>query len=231
MTDELVTAPLPFPADTSIDIPLLIGSSSQAIEYWPGPRDLWKWSWSDYNKYVTTSLDSFGPRLTQMALQQYPPSPLSSPSLEYLTMVTDLRQTCPINSIASNLSSQLVSPIFRYLITSKPSQSITLYDVPSNNSFHYWDLIAFFGTIDQFIHKPSITDEQFKEKIREIVFNFVKDGKPDSVIPLSSKWHQSFPHQMAIISSNETLIIDHYVISDRCEFWDKQSLTKYVWIS
>jgi len=227
-----VTASLPFPLDTSIDIPILIGSTAQSVEYWPGPRDLSKWTWNNYNKYVTTSLDSFGPRLTQMALQQYPPSQSSTPSVEYLTMVSDLRQTCPVNLIASNLSSQLVSPVFRYLVESKPSKPITLYDFESNHSFHYWDLIGFFGTIEQLIVKPSESDEQFKERIREIVFNFVKDGKPNPVIGFSStEWSQSFPHEMAVIGTNQTLIINHYVISDRCELWDRQGLTKYVWIS
>jgi len=167
-----------------------------------------------------------------MALQQYPPSQSSTPSVEYLTMVSDLRQTCPVNLIASNLSSQLVSPIFRYLVESKPSKPITLYDVQSNNSFHYWDLIGFFGTIEKLIVNPSESDQQFKETIREIVFNFVKEGKPDPVIgSSSSEWRQSFPHEMAVIGTNQTLIINHYVISDRCELWERQGLTKYVWVS
>ncbi|CAG2104079.1 unnamed protein product [Medioppia subpectinata] len=229
--DELVTAPIPFPADTSVDIPVLVGSAVQATEYWPGPKDLWRWTWSDYNKYVTTSLDSFGPRLTQLALQQYPPSPTIAPALQYLTMVTDLRQTCPVNLIAANLSALLVSPVYRYLVTSKPSQPITMFDIKSNNSLHFWDLMAFFGTIDKFIKKPTELDQRFAEQIRDIVFNFVRDGRPDSIIPLPSKWDQSFPHQMAIIDSNDTIVVNNYVISDRCEFWDTQGLTKYAWIS
>ena len=230
-SDELVTAPIPFPPNTSIDIPVLIGSTSQAIEYWTGPKDVWKWSWSDYNKYVTTSLDSFGPRLTQMAFMQYPTSPTTSPALQYLTMVSDLRQVCPVHLMVANLSSMLVSQVYRYLITSKPSQSITLFDNKSNNSFHFWDLIAFFGTIDKLIKNPSDSDQQFAEQIRDIVFNFVREGRPDSLIPLSIKWDQSFPHQMAIIGTNGTTVQNNYVISDRCEFWDTQGLTRYAWVS
>lgn len=226
-----MTAPLPFPPNTSIDIPVLVGTTAQAIEYWTGPKDLRKWSWSDYNKYVTTSLDSFGPRITQMALMQYPASPSTTPELQYLTMVTDLRQTCPVNLMMANLSSVMVSQVYRYLITSKPSKSITLFDNKSKNSFHFWDLMAFFGTIDKFIESPSDSDQQFAEQIRDIVLNFVRDRRPDSTIPLPSKWDQSFPHQMAIIGSNQTIVQNNYVISDRCEFWDTQGLTKYAWVS
>ena len=50
---------------------LLIGSTGQAIEFWPGPSDLSSWSWDEYVKYVTTSLDSFGPKLSQLALSVY----------------------------------------------------------------------------------------------------------------------------------------------------------------
>ena len=38
---------------------MLIGSTAQAVEFWPCPRNLPEWSWSDFRHYVATSLNSF----------------------------------------------------------------------------------------------------------------------------------------------------------------------------
>lgn len=181
LADELVTNSAPFapngPSTTLNDVPLLIGSTAQAIEFYPGPDSFRNWTWSTYSKYVTTSLDSFDPLLTRAALEHYPvprPTAASSPSdsptqggdeaaqaefvyglgeldgltvdmavnstttaqvanlrpdLLYSTMVTDLRQVCPVNHLAANLSSLLRSPIYRYVVTERPSHSVSLHIV------------------------------------------------------------------------------------------------------
>ncbi|GIY56994.1 neurotactin [Caerostris extrusa] len=92
------------------NIPLLIGSASQAVDFWPGPDDLATWTWNQYKKYVTTSLDSFGLQVSQMALRIYNGTALQSNNsnftAEYLytTMVSDIRQSCPVNTLANQLS-------------------------------------------------------------------------------------------------------------------------------
>lgn len=75
---------------------LLIGSTSQAIEFWPGPSDLRSWDWDQYVKYVTTSLDSFGPRLSQLALRVYSPaSDVDAPALTPVTAAAAATTTRP----------------------------------------------------------------------------------------------------------------------------------------
>ncbi|XP_054721977.1 cholinesterase 1-like [Uloborus diversus] len=55
------------------DIPLLIGTSAQAVDFWPGPDDLHSWTWTQYRKYVTTSLDSFDPQANGLVrVSNYP---------------------------------------------------------------------------------------------------------------------------------------------------------------
>ncbi|KAF8791646.1 Carboxylesterase 1E like protein [Argiope bruennichi] len=46
-------------------------TSAQAVDFWPGPDDLRSWNWNQYRKYVTTSLDSFDPRISQLTMQLY----------------------------------------------------------------------------------------------------------------------------------------------------------------
>lgn len=87
-TGELVR-PLPSPS-SSFDLKslpsgmthdFLIGSTAQSIEFWPGPSDLRFWTWEEYTKYVTTSLDSFGPSLSHLALSVYSVPTVSSEDL------------------------------------------------------------------------------------------------------------------------------------------------------
>lgn len=176
----------PFDRKLNYDkLQLLIGTSANSIEFWPGPNDLSRWGWLQYAKYVSTSLDSFNSSISQLALQQYPPrgdlknfklnnNPLSgkrvqnsfdlidqlsleqqqqsktkldqpnqlndinqlnsdlntkksklSPESLYTRMVSDIKQTCPINIVAENLARFHNSTVFRYIATSGPSHSVS----------------------------------------------------------------------------------------------------------
>ena len=168
-----------YPFDRPLDynrLQFLIGTSSNAVEWWPGPNDIRSWSWIQYAKYVSTSLDSFNSTISQMALQHYPPDlksfkadglankrktsdqtskqtsgprtvnqqnsrneinqlnsenyvnknwPRSSPEALYTRMVSDIKQTCPINVVAENLVKYHNSTVFRYIATSEPSYPVS----------------------------------------------------------------------------------------------------------
>ena len=76
----------------------LIGSTAQSIEFWPGPSDLRSWTWEEYTKYVTTSLDSFGPSLSHLALSVYPVPTV--PSEDLPTSTTTTRRTTSTDAVS-----------------------------------------------------------------------------------------------------------------------------------
>ena len=100
ITGDLVKSSLP----SHVSQNLLIGSTAQSIEFWPGPSDLRSWDWDQYVKYVTTSLDSFGPRLSQLALRVYPPSldTVVSSEVEREESVTGQTTSTTATTIASS---------------------------------------------------------------------------------------------------------------------------------
>lgn len=166
-----------YPFDRQLDynrLQFLIGTSSNAVEWWPGPNDIRSWSWIQYAKYVSTSLDSFNSSISQLALQHYPPDLKSfkasansfvnnrkdqaanqrkqlanqedslneinqlnsenythknrlksSPEALYTRMVSDIKQTCPINVVAGNLVKHHNSTVFRYIAASEPSYPVS----------------------------------------------------------------------------------------------------------
>ncbi|CAL1278444.1 unnamed protein product [Larinioides sclopetarius] len=211
-------------------IPLLIGSASQAVDFWPGPDDLPTWTWNQYKKYVTTSLDSFGLQVSQMALRIYNGTALQSNSsnftAEYLytTMVSDIRQSCPVNTLANQLSKVSRSPIYRYILTERPSNSVRLFNYSAKYSFHMWDLIAFFGNMDKFLLSPDQEDEAFAEVVQNMVSNFVKSGG-DSIG--DSDWLR-FPKKIANLARNITF---GSINKTECKFWSESKLDVYAWVS
>ena len=78
----------------------LIGTSSESIDFWPGPVDLSTWTWAQYVKYVTTSLDSFGPKLSNLALSLYPPLTASTSRKE-----SKIESSIPISSSSHDSTS------------------------------------------------------------------------------------------------------------------------------
>lgn len=175
-----------YPFDRELDynrLQFLIGTSANAVEWWPGPNDIRSWSWIQYAKYVSTSLDSFNSSISQLALQHYPPElksfktggfmnkrraqnfepttskestqaagklrkvsdqenlneinqlnsenyaiknrPKSSPESLYTRMVSDIKQTCPINVVSENLVKHHNATVFRYIATSEPSYPVS----------------------------------------------------------------------------------------------------------
>lgn len=176
---SLITDWLPFNKMDSINqIPLLVGTAAQSIELWPGIEQLRNWTWTEYKKYVTTSLDSFGPNLAELTLQLYPipekstpesnttesefylaqynssynndsntinsnnintnnPSINSNnnntvnennltPELLYATMVSDIRQNCPVDAVFEQLSKKWKNNIYRYISSGEPSCPVSI---------------------------------------------------------------------------------------------------------
>ncbi|XP_053210945.1 uncharacterized protein LOC128394625 [Panonychus citri] len=269
-----ITDWLPFHKMDSINqIPLLVGTAAQSIELWPGIEQLRNWTWDEYKKYVTTSLDSFGPNLTELTLRLYPiPEKRSesnnnmddntiensailtqsnsnynndsnnitvnnhlnhnnssssnvnsnnlTPELLYATMVSDIRQNCPVDAVFEQLSKKWKNDIYRYVSSGQPSCPIRVYEYESQFSFHLWDAIVFFDTINQFIHHPSSDDLNYRDIVQEMVKNFISNNK--SLLP------KPYPGSVAILSAINQTIVSSYS-TERCNFWKKQGLNSYVW--
>lgn len=190
-------------------IDFLIGSSSQAAEYWPCPRNLQHWNWTDFVRYSSTSLNSFRPGTYQEAMRLYESSLSDKNASEiYLTMVSDIRQICPINELTRQLR-QLEYPVQRYIVDYWP-QSPKRETVNTNNNtknatainqaasgrattttdepiksqehqfaYHKLDLEAFFGFQAR---EGGISRENalFSERIREMVREFVHRNSENS---------------------------------------------------
>lgn len=228
--------------NSKADIPILIGASSQAIDLWPGPDDLKHWSWNQYKKYVTTSLDSFGSGITQMALQLYnvtnTSDPLVTPELVYSSMVSDLRVGCPVAHMASDLASGFQSPVYRYVSEVRPSRPVKLLGYEASYSFHPWELVAFFDQLDKFLPPSesgsSYEDQALRDTVQELAMTFVRSGGRSVPVP---DWLR-YPKVLAILtdpssSGNVTwnVVPSSSYLKTECKFWTSEGLTQYAWVT
>ncbi|XP_054152452.1 para-nitrobenzyl esterase-like [Oppia nitens] len=224
------------------DIPILMGSSAQTVSFWPGPRELMSWTWADYNKYVTMSMDSFGPRLSQLTLSLYQPSshrtaakitdaePMT-PQLQYITMVSDMRQICPINYMSEVLATKSQNPyIYRYIFNARISKPVRVYEYGVNYSFHLMDILSFFGQLEVWIRWPTFNDYSISETIQQIVMAFIQPNNSTELWQ-SFQW-QSFPKQTAEVVSQlnyTSIVTTNYHQTDRCYFWQSEQFFSYMW--
>ncbi|KAK3098022.1 hypothetical protein FSP39_015404 [Pinctada imbricata] len=209
------------------DVPLIIGTTAQEIDFHPAPPNIKNWTLDDYRNYVAEKLGTFQGKtkdIVNQALQLYP---INSETLEYAftSMVSDLRVTCPNEVMAKDIALFYTSDVYRYVVTSRPSQPIHLFGNPfaAAYSMHTWDLLGFFGTIKDYLPLKQ-SDIMFQNNIRQEILAFVRTGKPYT-------WTWGNVWKKTALLGNVTEIADGFN-SPQCQFWILTAkMLPYAWIN
>ncbi|XP_060069393.1 para-nitrobenzyl esterase-like [Ylistrum balloti] len=209
----------------AIDVPLLIGTTTNEIDFDPTLSTMNMWNWTEYERQVKGHLGTFGSKLADDALGMYPIN-VTSPEYEYTRMGTDIRVGCPNDFMSGVISFNMKSPVYRYVVTSQPSEPVHVFGMPfpSSYSFHMWDLFAYFDTIKDYIKPPATSDRNFQETIQREVLSFVRSGTP------STKDWQSYSHDVTALLSEDISVVSNYK-KDTCLFWSLNGLLNYGWIN
>ncbi|CAL9701234.1 unnamed protein product [Knipowitschia caucasica] len=214
------------------DVPFVIGSTEQEVDFAPSSPNISLWTWDDYRWAVTEKLSSFSSSLSRDALDLYPPDapcPTTDrcPERAYTTMTSDLRVSCPLNELARRASEALHSPVYRYLVTHTPSRAISpsppLLPFPSRFSFHCLDSVAFFQGLEPLLGAPLTPEDQgFQDLLQHHFLHFIRHGRMEEQWP-------SFPSGLALISQNFTLVQNDSTVMSRCRLWEENGLLDYAW--
>ncbi|KAM5138307.1 para-nitrobenzyl esterase-like isoform 2-T2 [Mantella aurantiaca] len=94
------------------DVPYVIGTSLQEAEFGPVFANLSKWTEEDYRWFVKLRLNTFGGSVADEALDLYHTSefctqPERCVEKTYMTMVSDLRASCPNNELAKQAAGRM----------------------------------------------------------------------------------------------------------------------------
>ncbi|XP_019967407.2 para-nitrobenzyl esterase [Paralichthys olivaceus] len=214
------------------DVPFLVGTTEQEVDFRPPAENISMWTWEDYRWFVTDKLESFSEKLPKDALDLYPvsgPCPIADrcPERAYTTMVSDIRVTCPNNELARTAAAALTSPVYRYVVTHTPSGPVNtsggLLPFPSRFAFHRLDAVAFFGGLEVVLGKPlSDEDKRFQDVITRHLVNFAKTGK------MEKEWPE-FPAATALLSGR--LSVTQNYSAARCDLWRENELLAYAWLN
>ncbi|KAK3594205.1 hypothetical protein CHS0354_030636 [Potamilus streckersoni] len=198
------------------------GTLANENDYDPGPLDLKEWDWNKYKEYVSSKLSTFGDHDVTSALSLYPTG-FITPEYQFTSMVSDLRVNCPNDVMTSVARKYFREPVYRYVVTSWPSQPVHAIGLPfaASYSFHMWDIFAFFGTIDQYINPMKESDIEWQNNVRKEVISFVHKGHPASPI-----WNANVT---AILSQNTNITNTFH--PDQCTFWNQAGFFAYGWIN
>ncbi|CAI9607037.1 unnamed protein product [Staurois parvus] len=166
------------------DVPFVIGTTLQETELAPVFENISKWTEEDYHWFVKSRLKTFGGSLADEALNLYPVSefciqPERCVEKTYMTMVSDVRVSCPSNELAKQAAAALSSPVYRYQVIYTPSRPVrlnNLFSYESWFSFHMLDTLGFFGTLDYSLGKTTKADHEFQKLIRKYFIHFAKEG-------------------------------------------------------
>lgn len=212
------------------DVPYVIGTSLQETEFAPLYANISRWTEEDYSWFVTSHLSTFGGNLSSDALALYPTSEFCSQpercvEKTYMTMVSDLRASCPNNILARQAAETLTSPVYRYQVIYTPSHPATISNLFSYNSwfsFHILDILGFFGTLDQALGGTSEDDRTFQRLMRKYFVYFAKEGT------MPPEWPE-YPDGTALINLSLSVVKDYR--SAQCELWEKNDMFQYAWIN
>lgn len=215
------------------DVPLIIGTTAQESDVAP-PRIFNNSHWTTFSDYVNKTLGSF-PRINTsqvlklygMSGRNFTESALDNQSIQFkfTSMVSDLRATCPNNQVAKNASQGFNNPVYRYVVTNRPSSPVFLFGFPATYAFHMWDLVAFFGFPSEIGYKPSAKDRDFMSDLRREFGEFMKKGS------MKTKSWKVYPSKTARFTDSGVQVPDEEYHKEQCDFWLDNGFFPYAWIN
>ena len=210
------------------DVPVIFGTVAQEDEFLR-VMDFTNSTFEEYESYAKKKLEPFLGNKTSIALTMYNHSTtwaIASPQYEYLTMASDIGVTCPNEVLAFNASIGFENPVYRYIVTNKPSRPVTLFGLQYSYAFHIWDLISLFGFPDEIGYKPSEKDKAFMQDLRREFKDFINTGR------VHSETWKTYPEGSALFTDVgiKTLGEEGYHKKE-CEFWLSHGFFSYGWIN
>ncbi|XP_069135790.1 para-nitrobenzyl esterase-like [Argopecten irradians] len=209
----------------AIDVPLMIGTTANEIDYGSSHLAMKTWNWTDYQRQVKSHIGTFGASLAEEALKLYPVN-VTSAEYEYTRMGADIRVGCPNDEMSRVISSGMKSPVYRYIVTSRPSKPVHIFGLPfpSVYSFHMWDSFAYLDTIKDYIKPLAPSDQNFQKMVTREVLSFVRTGRP-----YTTGW-QPYSRGVTALWSENISFVSQYP-KDLCTFWSKNGILNYGWVN
>ena len=159
--------------------------------------------------------------------------PYWTPQLVYETIITDIRVTCPINTLARGVAKHSNHTTYRLFITHRPGKKVPYKgQTEVKHSFHFWDVWALFNFKHIDVYKPTEEDLKFRDLLRSTYKNFIHTGKVlDKNISTGRDDNTQFPEKSIVLTNYKPWIevVDGAIHKKQCKFWKRHGFDKYGW--
>ncbi|XP_077978044.1 para-nitrobenzyl esterase-like [Glandiceps talaboti] len=209
------------------DVPLVLGTTAQEIDYLPRDTSLRYWTWEKYRSHVADRLDPFGKDVTSQAMALYPyDESKDTPEFMLTTMASDILLHCGSDIIAKVAAESYQSPVYRYVATSWPSTQVSFmgFSWEPKYAFHLWDIFSFFGFVPRYVSNPTEEDMAFQKIMQKAIAHFAREG----VMPPDMKW-PTVPTGVALLDSTVEAHENYH--AQECKFWVENGFYAYSWIN
>jgi para-nitrobenzyl esterase len=237
---------IPEPVDTALenglynDVPVIIGSNQQEIDIIPSAY-LGGYTKQQYNQYIETRFQSWGPQFGDRVNRVYPFDKYNSdPQLTYETLASDIHVTCGQNHIADQFVTGMNSPVYRYILSQRPASPVCYPSVDwcSGYVFHTYELAVLFNNYNWFFpsnYTPAAQDYEFGNIVRGYWTYFAKHGYMPPASTTTSAWlpyntgafPQSYNSFLLSLSSKNAVNWR----SKECSFWNDNGFYAFTWNS
>lgn len=221
---------------TKKKVSVLLGTMAQEIGFAP-VKTFYNSTWQQYESYLKSKLDGFSTSYYSKVINElYKNLTIENKTknelVEYFheTITSDVRVNCPNNKLLHNMIQSEKHNVFRYVVTSRPSQIIKFDEYKLQFSFHAWDSFALFNFQGipgiRTDYKPSSRDLNFQRTLRRNFKHFIQYGHMES-----TDWQLGKTGIFNVEGNVEVLKHDYH--DKQCQFWNdpKNGLTDYAWIN
>jgi len=119
----------------------------------------------------------------------------NSIQFKFTSMATDVRATCPNNKVAENAAEGFASPVYRYVVTNRPSSPVRLFGFPAMHVCLPHVISGSIFWLSKWGWLPAINERQgFQECSQERIRRLYEEGKRENRIMESVSQQNSSLH-------------------------------------
>ena len=237
-------ATVPFAPDESfargsyVDVPLVIGSAAQEIDFGPKEKGLTNLTEAEYASFVARKFADFPDVAPSDVLRLYPLSHFVDAQHAYESMASDVRVNCGILSLARRYAQAFKSPVYSYVNEHRLSTPIALFKLYGNDwvqrfSSHQLDQILLLKTYNnpvsgEHAYAPSADDERVSAFLLSAFTQLGTKGRLDP-----SSWPPALGDDPTGPLRSLSLTAQPKVSTEpraaKCAFWAKHGFGRLAW--
>lgn len=231
-----------------VDVALVVGSSLHSVASELVDDDLGDMDWSGLNATVKSKLGTFGANVVVDVLRHYlHPNDddvenvvdnadgdgevastttitidrSTTPLEAYVTMLSDLRVTCPLLNLAYRASKAFTNNVYFYLSTYVPDGAVRFVNLSDKRmAAHGLDVAAIFNLLPSVLSNgPTAADLAYQRTVQDMFYTFVERGRPSTTAAgVNPKMPWTMNYVSDVLDSSPTRRYTN------CDFWTRHGM-------